>query len=122
VLVPPLQLVPLQHPVQHLPSLQLPFWQGVPAGAFLLTQLPEEQVSVVQTRLSSQSAQAAPPLPHWLAVEPVWHAEPSQHPVQQAPPKQSPPLQGVLSGLASPVHLPARQTPEPHSEALPLQS
>jgi hypothetical protein len=71
--VPALQLVPLQHPVQHLPALQVPapLLQEVPAAASLLTQLPAEQLSVVQSSLSSQSAHASPAAPHLPTEEPV---------------------------------------------------
>jgi hypothetical protein len=69
--------------VQALPSLQ--------ASVLLLcVQAPLVQASVVQTLLSSQLTQLAPPVPHCVVLVDVMHAFPVTQPVQQLPPRQVP--------------------------------
>lgn len=115
-LIPPLHTVPCQQPVQHWPWLQVPPGHAVPLGLGAWEQAPALQLSVVQGRLSSQLAHGLPPAPQCWGVTPVWHAAPSQQPVQHDPERHSPPVHGVPSGRLPLVsQAPATQLPLPHS-------
>jgi hypothetical protein len=67
--------------------------------------------------VSSQLVHGFPPAPHSDALSPGWQAAPSQHPTQQAPLRQTPPLHVVPSGCVPPVQNPATQVPVAHSPA-----
>jgi hypothetical protein len=65
------------------------------------------QLSVVHALVSSQLVQAAPTLPHWVAVVEVMHVDPFQQPVQQLPFLQVPAPELHESVLYVLTHAPA---------------
>jgi hypothetical protein len=72
--------------------------------------------------------QVPPPTPHWLCVVPGAQMAPVQHPVQQLPLLQSPPVHAVLSGFdVVAVHTSVAQLTAPYwhgfaGEQAPLQA
>lgn len=95
---PATQLLPFQHPVQQAPAWQLPPGQ-LPELRGVWVQLPLLQLSVVHGFPSSQLVQVFPEEPQAAAEVPAWQLAPFQHPVQQLPPRQAPPVPQVPPSL-----------------------
>ena len=85
MLVPVLQVVPLQQPLQHLPLLQVPPVQALPAAAGVVVHLLLLHRSVMHVFPEAQIAHLAPAVPHAVMTPPVWQVVPSQQPLQHFP-------------------------------------
>jgi hypothetical protein len=117
-------VLPSQQPVQQYPAPHDPFVHFVPLGAELCWQVPEEQLSVVQSFVSAQLLHAAPAFPQAVLSVPAVQLEPSQHPLQQLPARQVPPEHGLPSTIGVVSHVPATQLPPLHGsveDEQPLQ-
>ena len=97
LLVPGWQVVPSQQPVQHAPCSHLPVppAQLVPGVAGVAEHVPFVQLGIMHSLVVLQLTHAAPAAPHDVVSVPAEQALPFQQPVQQLPPKHSPPLHGV---------------------------
>lgn len=114
--VPLTHVEPFQQPAQHAPPQHRPLRHGLPSLLATLPQVPvASQLSTVHSFESPQFTHATPPVPHVDAVDVVMQLDPSQHPVQHAPPWHVPPVHAVLSAASDWVHCPLEQPPTLHS-------
>lgn len=104
---PVLQTPAETQPVQQIPPWQLPPVQDAPLALLPVAQMPVAQDTVLQGLVEAHLVQDTPAPPHLVRSLPVWHFEPSQQPLQQAPLRHLPPLQVVPLLLAV-----SLQTPE----------
>jgi len=94
----------LTQPVQQVPLMQTPPGQAVPSLIPEEVHLPAVQVVEAHAPPLEQTVQRPPPVPQAVALLPVRQLVPLQHPLQQVPLPQVPPLQVVPAAAGVVVH------------------